>query len=62
MREVVIAGAVRTAIGRFGGAIALGHPVGAFEAVGQVHLALFRLLFGDDLSRAVFPDRELVDP
>jgi len=27
-----------------------------------VHLALFRLLFGDDLSRAVFPDRELVDP
>jgi len=28
----------------------------------QVHLALFRLLFGDDLSRAVFPDRELVDP
>jgi len=32
MREVVIAGAVRTAIGRFGGAIALGHPVGATGA------------------------------
>jgi len=28
----------------------------------QVRLALFRLIFGDELTRAVWPGRDLVDP
>ena len=32
MSDIVIAGALRTAIGKFGGAIALGHPIGASGA------------------------------
>ncbi len=28
----------------------------------HVRMALFRLRFGDDLARQVFPDRELPDP
>lgn len=28
----------------------------------QVRMALFRLLFGDDLSRRVWPERDPVDP
>jgi hypothetical protein len=28
----------------------------------QVRLALFRLILGDELTRAVWPGRELVDP
>jgi len=32
MREAVIVGAVRTPIGRYGGAIALGHPLGCSGA------------------------------
>lgn len=28
----------------------------------QLRLALFRLLFGDELTRAVWPERDLVDP
>jgi hypothetical protein len=28
----------------------------------QARLALFRLIFGDELTRAVWPGRDLVDP